>query len=247
MTPVRSTPPLVVALAALVAVVAMACSSTSSGTPVPSTPAASATASASPATASTPAATDAPALSASPAPQATPASSSDPAASASPSPAEQALMARFPKQVGDVALDTSSAMLATLAANSPGSRSFVEFANAIGSDPSKTYLAYAFPADPKAYQAAHGKAQWIYGAYQFVGADEKLLPEAFVKSAIATQSGATTAQKVVAGREVTELTPGTSASQGTSAVYLVFEGDTVFFGASSDPKLTEQIVASFPK
>lgn len=230
---------------ALLALTVAACGSSAataspSASPAASTPtgaslAPSASASAAPAASAT-ASADASAGTAS----ASPAATATPEPTGTPSPAEQALVDRLPTSVGGYELDHAVATLAESATSSL-QNSFMEFALSLGIDPREVYIAYVFPS-----ASAQPKAQWIYGAFQFTGADPKSLPAKYIEAALASQKNATATKTTFAGREVTKLeTTGTTPKN--PPIYVLFVGDTIFFGGSDDPALAEAIVGSFPR
>lgn len=224
------------AAVALLALTVAACGS-SGASPAPSasaSPAASLLPSGSPSEAP-PAASPA----ASPTPILSPAATGSPEPTSTPSPALQALLDRLPTKVAGHELAHAGGTLAD-SATSALQTSFIEFALSLGVDPRDVNLAYAYPAE-----SSQLKANWIYGAFQFTGADPKTLPQKYLDAALASQPDSTATKTTFAGRDVTKLqaAPGATTS---APVYVYFDGDTIFFGGSDDPALAAEIVKSFP-
>jgi hypothetical protein len=161
-------------------------------------------------------------------------------------PAELALVDRLPTQILDVQLDREAHDLASLNDAGVGWKQFVEFSTQLGLDPAKVLVGYSFLHDGKAFKEKYGKASFLYGAFEFTGADPATLPEAFLKVSAATQPGSSAAKETIAGREVYVLDPGSGMPDATKS-YAVFVGDTVFFGGSDDPALRDAIVSSLPQ
>lgn len=249
MTAARGRVARILTTAAAVAVLAAACASTPAASPTP--PAPTPTPTAVPTPTYGPGDVTPPPSGAATAPAGSPgAEASAPAATQKPLPsmgaAELALVDRLPTQVLDVKLDREAHDLASLNESGVGWKQFVEFSNQLGLDPANVIVGYAFLADGKAFKEKYGKASFLYGAFQFTGADPATLPEAFLKVTAATQPGTTYGKETIAGREVYVLDPGSAAEQATKS-YAVFVGDTVFFGGSDDAALLDAIISAFPQ
>lgn len=238
----------IVTTAAAAAVLAAACASTPAASPT--APAPTPTATAVPTPTYGPGDVTPPPSDAATAPAGSPGADASPAATPVPlptmGPAELALVDRLPTQVLDVKLDREAHSLAVLSDSGPGWKQFVEFSKQLGLDPKDVIVGYAFLADGKAFKEKYGKASFLYGAFQFAGADPATLPEAFLKVTEATQPGTTSRKETIAGREVYVIDPGNAAEQATKS-YMVFVGDTAFFGGSDDTALRDAIVSAFPQ
>ncbi len=236
---------------ALVVLTLAACgSSAASGSPAPTSPPASGPASPVASGAATPAASDSAAASAPVAPSgsAAAAPSGSAAPQATPTPEEQALAKLLPTSLVGIALTPTVGTLAQLIATQGVPQTFVDFAASLGVTPDKVLMAYTNPSTTLS-------TTWSLGAWRLIGADPAKLKDEFIKTSIA--QGQTATEQQVGGRTVLVLTsPAAPAASGGPAAspaatqppeYLVFKGDTVFFGGSGDPTLAGEIVKALPQ
>jgi len=237
---------------ALVALAVAACGSSAGGSAAPSSPAASDSAGSSASAAlPSPAASDAASAPGAASPAASD-SAAPPSGSAAPratlTPDEQALARLLPTSVVGMALTPTVTTLAKLVAAQSIPQTFVDFTTSLGVTPENVLMAYASP-------SSNLTATWSLGAWRLIGADPVKLKEAFIKTSVA--QGQTATDQQVGGRTVTVLTapappaasgaPAASAAPSQPPEYLVFKGDTIFFGGSDDATLAAEIVKTLPQ
>jgi hypothetical protein len=223
------------ALVALAALAVAACG-TSATAPPTSTPPASAAA-----TSVAPAASIAPADSAAPAGSsaASQAPADSVAPTASPTAEQQALIDLLPKKLGPLDLAPRIVDAPALINAAPdANKGLTEFLASIGVTPKDLLIVFAIPTSKTNIPIS-------IGAYRFVGADPASLKDKFIKTNLAGEPGSSVKEEQIGGRTVTALLA--PANNPGPPVYLVFSGDTVFVGSSTDATTAADIVASFPK